>query len=115
MPSFIDYKNSIEPQPIDNTTAFNQLSMRLLKIAVVLLIGITASIGFMACADAEHKARELYDLAQFEEKQFNCEHALVIYNDIKEDYPATNMSQKAQQSIDRLKKSNECSHLFEKR
>jgi TolA-binding protein len=61
------------------------------------------SLLFCACADAEQRAQELYELAVFEEKQFNKEHATELYEEILQKYPETEVAQKARDNLKKIK------------
>ena len=65
-----------------------------------LLIGF-ACVSFGACSQ-EQSAAEKYDLAAFEEQQFNSEHATKLYNEIIEKYPDTETAVKARKALERL-------------
>jgi outer membrane protein assembly factor BamD (BamD/ComL family) len=53
------------------------------------------------CGD---KAKELYDTAQFEEKQFNKPHAAKLYREIIEKYPDSPYAGQAKSRIADLEK-----------
>ena len=44
----------------------------------------------------------MYDIAVFEEKQFNPDHAKVLYNDIMKNYPDTDSAEMAKKALNRL-------------
>ena len=69
-----------------------------------LLILIACFLLF-ACS-AEKKATELYELATFEESQFNEKHATQVYQEIIEKYPETETASKARQALERLSKKD---------
>lgn len=62
--------------------------MRLAMGRVPLLLGVVGVL-WAACANPEGQAREMYDLAQFEEQQRNFTHAQSLYAEILEAYPQT--------------------------
>jgi len=49
-----------------------------------LLLALCLALSLAGCGD---RARELYETAQFEEKQTNAEHAGKLYREIIEKYP----------------------------
>jgi outer membrane protein assembly factor BamD (BamD/ComL family) len=56
----------------------------------------------MGCGD---KAKELYDTAQFEEKQNNRPHATKLYRQIVEDYPDSPFANQAKTRLAELEKA----------
>ena len=54
------------------------------------------------CGD---KAKDLYDTAQFEEKQFNKPHATKLYRQIVEEYPASPYANQAKTRLADLEKT----------
>lgn len=64
-------------------------------IVIALLLAVSSG----ACASAERAAQETYDLAQFEEKQGNAEHARQLYQDVITKYPDTSWAEKARASL----------------
>ena len=54
------------------------------------------------CGD---KAKDLYDTAQFEEKQFNKPHAAKLYRQIVEDYPNSPYANQAKTRLAELEKA----------
>ncbi len=69
------------------------------------LLILAASFLLFACS-AENKAAELYEIAAFEEVQFNEEHATQLYQEIIEKYPETETARKARQALERLSKQS---------
>jgi outer membrane protein assembly factor BamD (BamD/ComL family) len=57
---------------------------------------------FVGCGD---KAKDLYDTAQFEEKQFNKPHATKLYRQIVEDYPNSPYANQAKTRLAELEKT----------
>lgn len=64
-------------------------------IAITLLLAVSS----VACTSAERVAQETYELAQFEEKQGNAEHARQLYQDVITKYPDTSWAEKARASL----------------
>jgi hypothetical protein len=75
------------------------------RILIVLILSITVCI--CSCADPEKKAREIFDIAVFEEKQFNADHANELYKDIIQNYPDTSTAEAAQEALIRLNSGRE--------
>jgi outer membrane protein assembly factor BamD (BamD/ComL family) len=67
--------------------------MRRVLAAALLLVTL-------ACAEG---ARQMYDSAQFEEKQRNYEHAAQIYEQMIEKYPASEFTPKAKERLDHIR------------
>ncbi len=67
---------------------------------------LVAGFLLFACS-AENNASELYEIAAFEEVQFNEEHATQLYQEIIEKYPETETARKARQALERLSKNSE--------
>ena len=61
--------------------------------------------GSIGCASAEDRAGELYDTAQFEEKQTNFEHATHLYREILVDYPETSWADEARERLEAIEES----------
>jgi TolA-binding protein len=57
-------------------------------------------ISLYGCSD---KAAELYDIAQFEEKQKNNKHAEELYEEIIKKYPDSEYAKKAKERLSKLK------------
>jgi outer membrane protein assembly factor BamD (BamD/ComL family) len=64
-------------------------------IMLVLMLAV-----FTACTDS---ARNLYETAQFEEKQQNYEHAAEIYEEIVTKYPASEYAPQAKERLEKIK------------
>jgi len=65
-------------------------------------IGIAAGMLVLGCSSAEQKASELYELAAFEQQQFNAANALKLYDRILAQYPDTNTAQQAKAAREKL-------------
>jgi TolA-binding protein len=70
------------------------LMRRYLSVCLFLLL--------MGCGD---KAKDLYDTAQFEEKQNNRPHATKLYRQIVEEYPDSPFANQAKTRLAELEKS----------
>ncbi len=68
------------------------LGLFLAACLIVLLAG---------CGD---KAKDLYDTAQFEEKQFNKPHATKLYREIVKEYPNSIYAERAKARLVELEK-----------
>lgn len=53
-----------------------------------------------------NKAAELYDTAQFEEKQNNNEHAAKLYEEILKKYPDSEFAKKAEDRLAHIKEGS---------
>ena len=69
------------------------------------LLMLVACFLLSACS-AENKAAEIYEIAAFEEVQFNVEHATQLYQEILEKYPETETARKAGKALERLSKQS---------
>ena len=56
-------------------------------------------------AGCDHKAKDLYDTAQLEEKQFNKPHATKFYRKIVEEYPDSSYANQAKTRLAELEKA----------
>ncbi len=52
------------------------------------------------------RAAELYDTAQFEEKQNNKDHASQLYEEILKKYPDSEFAKKAQERLSQMKQES---------
>jgi len=57
------------------------------------------AVSSVACTSAERAAQETYELAQFEQKQGNADHARKLYQDIVTKYPGTSWAEKARAGL----------------
>jgi outer membrane protein assembly factor BamD (BamD/ComL family) len=71
--------------------------MKFLVIATLAII-LLASSG---CSS--DKSKELFETAQFEEKQNNTEHAIKLYEEIIAKYPQSPLAKQAHERLDALK------------
>lgn len=65
-------------------------------VLAVLMLALIAG-----CAD---KAKELFETAQFEEKQFNKPHATKLYRQIVEQYPDSQYAKQAKSRLTELER-----------
>ena len=71
------------------------MKKRVLFLSIIILCFI-----FFGCSD---KAKEKYEIAQFEELQTNFTHAKKLYKDIIENYPESEYSNKARDRLEAIK------------
>lgn len=64
-------------------------------LAIILLLAVWAP----GCTSAERAAQETYELAQFEQRQGNAEHARQLYQEIITNFPGTAWAEKARASL----------------
>lgn len=62
--------------------------------------------GLLGCTNAEDRAGDLYDTAQFEEQQTNIEHAVQLYDELLELYPDTSWAKKARDRLEAIEEQN---------
>lgn len=67
-----------------------------------LLVIVLAAVFLVGCTG--DKGKELFETAQFEEKQHNNEHAEKLYNEIVSKYPGSTVAKQAQERLGALKK-----------
>lgn len=68
----------------------------------ILFICLAACMLFGGCSSSEKKAAELFELAAFEEQQFNRENSLKLYDRILAEYPDTETAKKAKAARESL-------------
>ena len=68
-----------------------------------MVLGLAFVLALSGCGGS--KADELFETAQFEEKQNNREHAQQLYEEILRDYPESETAKKAAARLAQLKKS----------
>jgi TolA-binding protein len=66
----------------------------------VLVLGLILMAFLGACSG--DKSKELFETAQFEEKQNNREHAQKLYQEIVAKYPDSPVAKQAQERLDAL-------------
>ena len=67
--------------------------------------GIFAGCLFLLLVGCGDKAKDLYDTAQFEEKQFNKPHATQLYRQIIEEFPNSPYANQAKSRLAELEKA----------
>lgn len=67
----------------------------------VLVVIVAASMMALAGCSGD-KGKELFDTAQFEEKQHNGEHARKLYEELVKKYPGTEFATKASERLKAL-------------
>lgn len=80
-----------------STTFETELNMN--RWILIFMTVCMAALG--GCAG--DKGKELYDTAQFEEKQRNNEHARQLYEEIVKKYPGTEFAAKAAERLQVIK------------
>lgn len=68
---------------------------------VILLVLMLWALGFAGCSGDNGK--QLFETAQFEEKQHNLEHAKQLYEEIAKKYPGSDYGKKAEERLATLK------------
>ncbi|MBW1911737.1 MAG: hypothetical protein JRI43_00940 [Deltaproteobacteria bacterium] len=68
---------------------------------IILILTMIAAFAFSGCSDK--KAKELFEIAQFEELQKNQVHARQLYEEIINKYPETDYAGKAEERLSVLK------------
>lgn len=69
----------------------------------LIFMGLLLLFSFAACSNPEGKSAQLYETAQFEEEQFNVEHATKLYEEILKKYPESDFADKAKKRLEVLK------------
>lgn len=64
-----------------------------------------AALLLASAGCSSDKSKELFETAQFEEKQNNKEHAIKLYEEIIAKYPQSPLATQAQERLDTLKGS----------
>ena len=70
---------------------------------LLILLFSSLFLTAQACSSKEDRAAELYSIAEFEEQQFNVEHATELYQEILEKYPDTSWAERATKRLDGLR------------
>jgi outer membrane protein assembly factor BamD (BamD/ComL family) len=74
----------------------------------MMALGVLFSVlmlGFLGGGCTADGAKDLYETAQFEERQNNQAHAKQLYQDITEKYPASDYARKAEERLRDLNRS----------
>lgn len=71
----------------------------MIKAAAALILAL--SLALSACSGKG--AQELFETAQFEEKQHNLEHAKKLYEEIVAKHPKSEVAAKAKERLEALK------------
>ena len=66
-----------------------------------VVLAVITGILFFSCS-AEKKAEDIFEVAAFEEVQFNVDHARELYEEILKKYPDTETAVRAEQALERL-------------
>lgn len=66
-----------------------------------MLMALCCALLLAGCGD---RPRELYETAQFEERQFNADHAARLYREIVERYPDSPYAAQARERLAALEK-----------
>lgn len=70
---------------------------------VILAVLFFIALGLSGCTG--NGAKEMYETAQFEERQNNQMHAKQLYKEIIKDYPNSEYAQKASERLEQLNQS----------
>jgi outer membrane protein assembly factor BamD (BamD/ComL family) len=68
------------------------------------LIVLAAPLLFLSGCSSDN-GKQLYDTAQFEEKQNNKPHAIKLYEELVAKHPNSELAKKAQERLSELKKN----------
>lgn len=68
---------------------------------ILLLLSVVAVLVVGGCSGDNGK--QLFETAQFEEKQHNLEHAKQLYDELAKKYPQSEFGQKAAERLKTLK------------
>lgn len=73
-----------------------------------LLCSVTCSVILVlaACTGGDRAARELCDLARFEQQQFNHEHARELYEQVLRQYPDSSSADTARAALSAMPTDN---------
>lgn len=75
---------------------------RAVLIVSLLVMAWVLMFAPAGCTSPERAAQETFELAQFEEKQGNLEHARKLYQDVTSKYPDTSWAEKARARLSEL-------------
>lgn len=66
----------------------------------LFMVVVIALVGLLSAGCTGDKSKELFETAQFEEKQNNREHAQKLYAEILEKYPNSPIAKQAQERLE---------------
>lgn len=69
----------------------------------ILLLLLSLVLALSCCSN--NNAKELFDTAKLEERQFNPDHAKKLYQEIVNKYPDSEYAEKAKERLTALKKA----------
>ena len=75
-------------------------------IAFCLMLALISG----ACSSDDRKARDIFETAAFEEKQFNRDHAMELYEEIILNYPDSQVASQAEDCLRRLRNNGAETH-----
>jgi outer membrane protein assembly factor BamD (BamD/ComL family) len=78
------------------------VGQRILLMIGPIVLGLLLALSPAACTSPERVAQEAYDLAQFEEKQGNPDHARQLYQGIIAKHSTTLWAEKAKARLAEL-------------
>lgn len=82
------------------------IKKRRLPHVLPLAVALVLAVGPVACTSSDRAAQESFELATFEERQGNLDHAGQLYRQILARHPDTEWAQKAQARLDALSSSS---------
>jgi outer membrane protein assembly factor BamD (BamD/ComL family) len=68
-----------------------------------ILLACFFAATLAGCGD---RAKDLYETAQFEEQQFNRDHAIKLYREVVEKHPSSPYAEPARQRLSDLQEAN---------
>lgn len=90
-------------RPIDSSRADSRLPRSLSRVALAgCLAGGLFLGGVAACTSADRAAQESFELAEFEERQGNVDHARQLYQEILSRSPQSEWAHKAKGRLETL-------------
>lgn len=75
------------------------MARRFASVLTPPAIALLLAVSSVACTPSERAAQEAYELAQFEQKQGNVDHARKLYQDVVTKYPETQWAEKARAGL----------------
>ena len=73
--------------------------------SLLMLLAVVANLMLTGCSG--DKGKELFETAQFEEKQHNIPHAVQLYEEIVKKYPKSDYAGKAGERLMELKQGKQ--------